>query len=297
MELKQKIWLILLLLSGAGLSFLVVRYEVQVEKPATLAPIFQLLGKPVKTMDRAFTKILPVNDMDEKELGDAIADRYSSYTNDSSRDYLYVQSIVSGLTVDNKKGFSYRAFILEDPHPNAFAMPGGIIFVTTGLLNLLQSEAELAAVIGHEIGHIELSHCMDGVRFELLTRKIGSATLGEIADIAVGLLLRPSFSKNQEAESDEYGYQILQRELYDLSAMGTTFQRLKEASDSQGTQSTPLEEYFMTHPYLEHRSEKYANQAKVDFKMSEIYYVGRRNLKERINRWEEDFPEEHLKGK
>ena len=59
------------------------------------------------------------------------------------------------------------------PMPNAFALPGGVIIVTGGLLKTLKSEAELAAVLSHEMGHIELSHCLDTVRFQLLARKDG----------------------------------------------------------------------------------------------------------------------------
>ncbi|EQA35472.1 peptidase, M48 family [Leptospira inadai serovar Lyme str. 10] len=284
----------LLVAFGIVLGFAVSVNKVGVEKPLTLAPAFQLLGKPVKTLDRAFTKILPIDNLDEKQLGDAIASRYANYgSTESPKDLAYLQGLIAKLTIGNKKGFNYRILIMETSQANAFAMPGGILFVTSGLLTSVKSEAELVAVLGHEIGHVELSHCMDGVRFELLSRKIGSATLGELADIATGILLRPSFSKNQESESDEYGYKILLREGYDPFAMGRMFQRLKESSGGTEGQESPIGEYFMTHPYLDLRSEKFREKAKKQ--EAGMYYVGEKNLSNRTSKFELEYEDEFIK--
>ncbi|EQA46204.1 peptidase, M48 family [Leptospira broomii serovar Hurstbridge str. 5399] len=286
--------LILLVVFGLVLGLAVAVNKVGVEKSVTLAPAFQLLGKPVKTLDRAFTKVLPIDNIDEKQLGDAIASRYENYgSTENPKDLAYLQGLIAKLTAWNKKGFNYRILIMETSQANAFAMPGGILFVTSGLLTSVKSEAELVAVLGHEIGHVELSHCMDGVRFELLSRKIGSSTLGELADIATGILLRPSFSKNQEGESDEYGYKILLREGYDPFAMGRTFQRLKESSGGIERQESPIGEYFMTHPYLDLRSEKFREKAKKQ--EAGMYYVGEKNLSNRTSKFESEYEDEFIK--
>ncbi|TGK03063.1 peptidase M48 [Leptospira langatensis] len=286
-------FLLSLLVSGGLLSFLAVKSKANVQLPATLSPAFQLLGKPIKTIDRSLTKLLPINDLDEKRLGDSIALRYESYSDPTSPDQIYLRNLVYNLSVGNSKNFEYRVFIMDTSSPNAFAMPGGILFVTKGLLSMVKSEAELAAILGHEIGHVELSHCMDGVRGELLARKIGAASLGEFADIAVGLLIRPSFSKNQEDEADQYGYELLRREKYDPYAMGRTFRRLKEATGEGEASLSPIQEYFMTHPHLEHRSEKFTEMAKKEDEGS--YYVGAKNLNERSSRYEQEYEEEFVK--
>ncbi|TGK21209.1 peptidase M48 [Leptospira fluminis] len=290
---KRSAFFLLLILSGACLAIFVSVFKIGVEKPATLAPMFQLLGKPLKTLDRGLTKVLPISDLDEKQLGDAIAERYSSYgENEQNPDLAYLRSLVARLSEGNKKGFHYRILILETGEANAFAMPGGVLFVTSGLLGTVQSESELVSVIGHEIGHVELSHCMDGVRFALLSRKIDAAGLGELADLAVGILLKPGFSKNQEDEADEYGYKVLLREGYDPFAMGKTFQNLKESIGGEEKTESPVGEYFMTHPYLDLRSEKFREKAKRAKKGK--YYIGIRNLSDRICRFDSEYESEFV---
>ena len=69
----------------------------------------------------------------------------------------YLNALVHSLTSETYKPFEYRIF-LEEGSPNACALPGGAICITTGLMDLLQNESELVAVLSHEIGHIERGH-------------------------------------------------------------------------------------------------------------------------------------------
>jgi len=62
-----------------------------------------------------------------------------------------------------------------------FTLPSGVILVTKGLLETMQSESELVSILAHELGHIERGHCFDVVKYELLARKIKSEKLGELA--------------------------------------------------------------------------------------------------------------------
>lgn len=290
---NRLLFFVILLVSGAAISFLAVKSKANVEMPATLSPAFQLLGKPIKTLDRSLTKLMPISDLDEKKLGDSVALRYESYADEKDPDLIYLRSLVSNLTVGKDKRFEYRVFIMDSSIPNAYAMPGGVLFVTKGLLSMVNSEAELVAVIGHEIGHVELSHCMDMVRGELLAKKIGASTLGELADLTAAILLKPSFGKNQEDEADSYGYDLLLREYYDPFAMGRTFLKLQEASGGKENVSSPIQEYFMTHPYLSHRSEKFTEKAKREEEGK--YYVGKKNLKKRVSRYQDELDKEFVK--
>ncbi|MCB1304665.1 MAG: M48 family metalloprotease [Leptospiraceae bacterium] len=279
-----------IILTGCLLVFGIARFGGKQALPPTAAPLFELLGKPIKTADVALTKVLPIDDVDEKELGDAIAARYISYGEDSP-ERLYVQDLVTNLTKNNGKGFQYRAYIMEYPEPNAMAMPGGVLFVTRGLLDMVQSESELVAVLGHEIGHVELSHCMDMVRFELLNRKMHGRMLGELADVAVQVMLTPAFSKTQEADADAYGFQVLVREKYDPFGMERTFDRLADLSSSEQRQSMdPVSEYFMSHPYSHLRARKYESEAKLV--ELDRFYLGEMNLKDLTSRYKEEYPKE-----
>lgn len=280
----------LIIVSGGIISFFLIKSKAKTEIPITLSPVFQLLGKPVKTLDRSFTKLMPISNLDERQLGDSIALRYESYADTKDPDLIYLRKLIDKLSINNGKKFNYRIFLMDTVTPNAYAMPGGVLFVTKGLLEVLESEAELVAVFGHEIGHVELSHCMDQVRGELLTQKIDAASLGVLADLTASLLLRPTFSKNQEDEADEFGFQILIREGYDPSAMGRVFLKLMQDGNGREQVNTPLQEFFMTHPYLSNRNEKYRERAKQQNQYGT--YIGKTNLKNRITRYEKEYKDD-----
>lgn len=276
-----RVLILLFILSGLGVLIYVMGVtRMGVGTTPALAPAFQLAGESTQLLDRAAAKVIPVDDIDEKELGDIIAGRAHTLQEDSMT-ALYLNDCMSYLVRYSKKPFEYRAFVYPSDVPNAFALPGGVIYVTRGLLKTMQSESELMGVMAHEMGHIELGHCFSSVKFELLARKAHGHTLGKIADMAVGLLLRPGFSKAQENESDEYAYGLLLESQYDPRGVGFAFKRL---ADSTGVrkESGLIEAYFSTHPSLELRYEKFmadAFQWWSDHR-KEKRYIGRRNLSE-----------------
>lgn len=248
------------------------------------------MGKPLKTADVILTRSLPVDSLDEKQLGDAIALRYQSYSDPDSPDWKYLNSLIHELSRSVDSKFEYRVFLLPDPWPNAAAAPGGVLFVTSGMLEMVETESELVSVIGHEIGHVELGHCMDMVRFELLSRKLGLAPLGELADLAVAISLRPGFSKTMEADADRYGFRLLLQHNYNPFGMANAFDRLAEKSASEPVLQSPMYEYFMSHPYSHHRAERYRTEARLS--LPHRYYIGKKNLKSRTSRFEEEYAQE-----
>ncbi len=281
-----------LIICGTLLSVALAVFEAGQNLPPTAAPLFELMGKPLKTADATLTRILPIDDVDEAELGNAIALRYEAYRDKSDPDQIYLENLVRNLSRDREKGFEYRVFILPYSSPNAAAAPGGVLFVTGGLLKMVESESELVSVLGHEIGHVELGHCMDLVRFQLLAEKMEARPLGEIADLAVGIMLLPSFSKTQEADADRYGFQMLIKESYNPFGMANAFEKLAALDPDAMESANPLTEYFRSHPYSILRAERYRSEAtQADL---ERYYVGERNLKERISRFETEYPDEWL---
>jgi beta-barrel assembly-enhancing protease len=295
-------FLMLIILSGAGLIWLFYTKETKTPLETTLSPAFQLFGKTTKSISSAITKVMPVDSIDEKEYGDVIAEKYGLGTDTSCKEYKYLNNIMRGLSPYIKKPFNYRVFIADDSAPNAFALPGGVIFVTKSLLVTLKSESELAAVLAHEMGHIEKSHCMDAVRFQLLSRKIGSESAGKLADIAMNLLLRHSFSKTQEGEADEYSYTLILNTKYNPSGVGKAFLSLMEyindISHRQLKRANILRDYFSTHPEMEIRHEKYIESARIWWKKNPIEkrYAGVENLKIKISYYERsDFPNEWIK--
>jgi predicted Zn-dependent protease len=183
------------------------------------------------------------------------------------------------------------------------ALPGGAILVTRGLLETLGSEAELVAVLAHELGHIEQGHCFDAVKFSLTARKIGAAPLGNLADMTVDLLIGHSFSKTQEAEADQYSFMALVNSDYDPNAVGNAFDSmLAYAKKREVTPATsglnPIRDYFMSHPPLELRGAKYRGEARLwwDRHPNEVRYVGEANLRERRHIKSMTMPSEWMSG-
>jgi predicted Zn-dependent protease len=157
------------------------------------------------------------------------------------------------------------------------------------LLSTLRSEAELVAVLSHEVGHIEQGHCFDAVKFQLVTAKVGAETLGELADLASRFLVRHAFSKTQENEADEYAWSRLTGSHYDPAAAGGAFAamiawvRASSPGGGGSAHANLLRDYFSSHPPLEIREAKYRERAESWWRShgGERRYTGSSNLTDR----------------
>jgi predicted Zn-dependent protease len=135
-----------------------------------------------------------------------------------------------------KSPYKFSFHVLADPRTvNAFALPGGPIFITEGLLRRLSSEAELAGVLGHEIGHVIARHSSERLAKQQLTQGLLNALI-------VG-------SGDDEIESDAFGVRIMAQAGYDPRALIRVMEVLAKAS---GGSRQP--EFFSTHPAPENRA-------------------------------------------
>ncbi len=143
--------------------------------------------------------------------------------------------------------------VLDDPAVNAFALPGGPIFLTRGILTHMNSEAELAAVLGHEIGHVTARHTAGQLtRTQLAQLGLGLgmvlspdlAKYGELASAGMGLLLL-KYGRDAETQADELGLRYMLNERYDARAMVDLFQMLSRVSAKEGGR---LPTWLSTHP-------------------------------------------------
>ena len=297
MNKLRKILLILSLAFGSLLIIILAAGKYNTPMKTTLSPAFMLLGKPIGYTNHALTKILPVGEADEKEYGDAIRLRYGQYeTNDKNNKYVNV--LIKHLSKNKKKSFPYTVYIINESYMNAFALPGGVIFITEGLINNLSSESELAGVIAHEIGHIELSHCLDTVRMELVARKIGMAPAGELADFAVNILFRHSYSKTQEDAADEYAFALLKETKYTPFGISNAFKSMINEYPSDQKTADVIKEYFMSHPHLELRADKFEHKAKewLDNHEGEKRYLGELNIQNKISFYQKTYEDEWIYG-
>jgi predicted Zn-dependent protease len=152
--------------------------------------------------------------------------------------------------------------VVDDPTPNAFALPGGFIFVTRGMLNLMDSEAELASVLGHEIGHVTARHSVSQISRQQLAQLglgIGGILVPEIQPfgqaIGAGLgLLFLKHGRDDERQADELGFKYARTQNYDVREMADVFEALRRYGDRQEGGSG-LPSWLATHPAPEERVE------------------------------------------
>lgn len=148
--------------------------------------------------------------------------------------------------------------VIDDPVVNAFALPGGFIYVTRGILAQFDNEAELASVLGHEIGHVTARHSasqMSRQQLQQLGLGIGmifSETVREYGGLAAaGLqLLNLRYSRQDESQADRLGLGYMAGDGYDPEAMIGVFEMLAQVS---GSAESRAPEWQMTHPYPENR--------------------------------------------
>ena len=150
--------------------------------------------------------------------------------------------------------YSFRIGVLEENTPNAIAVPGGAILVTTGLLKGVRSENELAFVLGHEIGHFQNRDHLNGLGRQLATTlvmAVVSGSAGGGADLLglTGQITERNFGRNQEFAADRAGLEIIYREYGHVASALDFFDHLPE--EPQLAQR--FQGYFATHPVTENR--------------------------------------------
>ncbi|MDR9827350.1 M48 family metalloprotease [Vibrio sp. FNV 38] len=178
----------------------------------------------------------------------------------------YVDSVGQRLVaeLDNPE-FEFTFHIVDDTTPNAFALPGGYVYISRGLLALMNNEDELACVLAHEIIHVTERHSVKQMKRSILPgltqlpgHIVGSVISEELgtlinAPLAVssGLLLA-NYSRSHETESDELGVELAVRAGYNPHAMGRILDRLNTAVEFT-TQTETQKSYFDSHPYTPDR--------------------------------------------
>ncbi len=143
--------------------------------------------------------------------------------------------------------------VVDDPMVNAFAAPGGFIFVTRGILAVMNSEAELAGVLGHEIAHVTAKHSVSqmstglGAQLGVLAAAIatGSETVAQGAG-AVATLFTLKYGRDQESQADAIGHRYALTQRYDVREIPKTFMTLQRLGAASGGSSGPS--FLATHP-------------------------------------------------
>jgi predicted Zn-dependent protease len=218
------------------------------------------LAKTIRGGGNFIGGLLPIGYEEEQTLGQAIAlqviARYGGvYDKPDLTRYVNLVGRAVALTCD-RADIEYRFAVLNHDSINAFAAPAGYIFVTRGLLKTVRNEAELAAVLGHEIGHVTQKHILDVIQRSKQIAGVAEAGLAyanknpdafkNVIDGAVKKLLDEGLDQNKELESDRLGVIFASRVGYDPTAYTTFLERLRTLKgDDQA--------FFKTHPNFSNR--------------------------------------------
>ena len=171
--------------------------------------------------------------------------------------------------VADRPDLIYRFHVIDEPTINAFALPGGYIYIYRGLLVNLNSEAELAAVLGHEIGHVTARHAVQQYT-QAQSYRLGMAVAsifvpipqagGQLSNLLVTAIIR-GYSRQDELQADELSIKYIAKAGYDVHATTDLLKTLKrledlKAKEEKDTTGKPPETYhgaFATHPRTEKR--------------------------------------------
>lgn len=169
----------------------------------------------------------------------------------------YVASVGQKMaSASERPGLPWEFHVVDDPAVNAFAAPGGFIFITRGIMAYLNSEAELAGVMGHEIGHVTAKHSVSQLSKQQLfsvglvagaiaAPSVMGGEIGQAAQLGAGLLFL-KFGRDDERQADELGHRYALMQHYDVREMPKTFRTLQRLSDAAGSERVPG--FMSTHP-------------------------------------------------
>ncbi len=195
-----------------------------------------------------------------------ILKQYSVYENDALQNY--VSDIVEELSSkSHRNNLIFHATVLDSPQVNAFALPGGYIYITRGIMAYMNSEAELAGVLGHEIGHVTARHgvrqqsasTVTGVLATVIGATTGVRSASDAANIAGTALLR-GYGREHELEADRLGAEYLAKAGYDPEEMIKVVGILKSQEEfdkqlakEEGREPRAYHGIFATHPANDRR--------------------------------------------
>lgn len=267
----MKHWIWLAGIIGLCVAAIVWSERRKIDVEASPAALLYLVADTEQELTRMPVNFRRMSDGDEIRAGDEIALTYSQ-SSDTKKDpnvavvERYLTQVGGVLASRTHRKLPYRFHYVPNQYMiNAFALPGGHVYIGAGLLALMDSEDELAAVLGHEIEHIDHYHCAERTQQEQALRRI---PLGGLVAIPV-FVFEAGYSKDQELEADREGTRLAVEGGY--SANGATrmfeaFNRMYERYRAQRVRAaTPQQElsdvamqtldgYFRSHPLPAERS-------------------------------------------
>lgn len=227
---------------------------------------FAIFMLPITLYNCAASSMNLFTDSDDIALGKQVSDEirnnpkeYPIYKGDPAvKKYIndkIVQEILVSPKIQKKNVYDYRIELIDDDSVyNAFALPGGNIYIYTGILKYLDSEAALAGVLGHEIAHAEQRHATKRMTksygVSILTNIILGDKPSQIAEISANLFVGLAFlanSRSDEDESDQYSFEYLKDTRFYPGGVKFFFEKMRD-DGLVNLKSRSIETFLSTHP-------------------------------------------------
>ena len=249
-----------------GVALAALYFSERHRDKSTVSPnaVLEMAADVQRDITRAPMRFSRLSDEEEIKIGNELSEQYATFDEKLSPEQQGLQEYVAkvGAVVSSHahRRLPYRFHLIPNRSLiNAFSLPGGHVFVGEGLLDLMNSEDQLAFILGHELEHIDHYHCAERVQIEAHFRKLKLGIVGELVQIPLEVW-EVGYSKDEELEADReglrlaviggyspYGAVSLFQKFNDLHAEYVIHAKSPEQELSQlAVQS--LEGYFRSHP-------------------------------------------------
>jgi beta-barrel assembly-enhancing protease len=252
---------VVLLVGIAGLYFSQRRHD---PTPVSANAIVAMAADAQRDLSRAPMRLTRLSDAEEIAVGKELAAEYSISADKLSPEQQaldsYVQQVGNAVSANAHRHLPYSFHLVPDRGMiNAFSLPGGPVYVGEGMLDLMTSEDELAAVIGHEVEHIDHYHCAERVQIEARLRNLQLGLVGALLQIPVQVW-EAGYNKDEELEADREGMRLAVLGGYSPYGAVTMFERFAklhseyvvhaQSPEEELTQLAiqSLQGYFRSHP-------------------------------------------------
>lgn len=271
-----------------------------VDRAASFNSVLEMWGDIVRDVDAVPLQMVRIQDETEMEFGKTLADRVLPPGAALSTDTSYVIQVGNAVARGVKRSrIVYHFRVIDSPQVNAFALPGGYIFVYRGLLETLRDESQLAAILGHEIAHVDQRHCVERFQYELKLKELRLPNEGGALADAVRRVGAIAYAPYQEYEADAEGQLLAAQAGYDpaggSNAMAAIIERLEPSvgvraagspiGEAAGAAGQGISDFFRSHPRTPERMSRLrqVEQAYIAAHPGRSYCRGTKNLAERIS--------------
>ena len=274
----MKRWLFLLVIVAVCAGALLLAERQKAQTHVGPQALLGLIADTEQEMSRVPARLTRISDEQEIRIGDEMAQRYVAEieaaeakdpkNGDDRLVEAYVERVGRKVSLYAQRKLPYRFHYIPDPNLiNAFALPGGHVFIGRGMLDLMTTEDQLATVLGHEVEHIDLRHCAERVQLEAHMRKLHLEEINGLVSVPIDLF-KTGYSKDQELDADRAGTRLAMMASYSPDGAISMFRMLdKVCKQETRTARTPQQEvsqlaretlkgYFETHPQPEERIEQ-----------------------------------------